>query len=368
MAVGSSFTIVDNSNEQYNQIPTFSPVGDLLQSKYNFDYLVFPSDLGMNDNGHYMVININAPTKFLSREYAGQFTNNKDFFTPLDPDERSTVDRLRGLTGVAPVSSPATDLGGKLIDGAKELLGVQQSSGTGGYGDVNNKPANNPVVSLPRSTRRVSEAIALHMPTPLIFNHQNVFEEISLTAVAGRIGTGVVATLASLAAAFKSVAAGAAASQKSRGLIDGLGNGVGVLSTIAQNPINPAVEVLFSTSLTRSFTFEFLMAPRNEEESIAMKKIIRTLRFHSAPEINAGTYGLTWIPPAEFDIMFFNKGAEQQHLIRINTCVMERIEVDYAPASGTYATFRNGHPVAARLSLGFREVVPPHKDFIARGF
>jgi hypothetical protein len=47
--------------------------------------------------------------------------------------------------------------------------------------------------------------------------------------------------------------------------------------------------------------------------------------------------------------------------------VLERVEVDYAP-TGTYATFRNGHPVAVRLSLGFRELEPVHKQRVLQGF
>jgi hypothetical protein len=99
-----------------------------------------------------------------------------------------------------------------------------------------------------------------------------------------------------------------------------------------------------------------------------MEKIIKTLRFHSSAELNSVTQGLTWIPPADFDITFFNKGVENIHLIRINTCILERVEVDYAPLSGIYSTFRNGYPVAARLSLGFREVEPLHKKRILQGF
>ena len=62
------------------------------------------------------------------------------------------------------------------------------------------------------------------------------------------------------------------------------------------------------------------MAPRNEQESLSMRNIIKTLRFHGAPELNfAGTF---WIPPAEFDISFFHNGRENRNIPRINTCVL----------------------------------------------
>jgi hypothetical protein len=145
------------------------------------------------------------------------------------------------------------------------------------------------------------------------------------------------------------------------------GQAAGVAAQLAQRPINPMVEILFATTAPRQFTFEVLMAPRNEKESETIKSIIKAFRFHGAPEIG-GLGGLLWIPPADFDITFFNKGVENVNILRINTCVLERIEVDYAPTSGIYSTFRNGHPVAVRMSLGFRELEPLHKERINQGF
>ena len=147
---------------------------------------------------------------------------------------------------------------------------------------------------------------------------------------------------------------------------DAIGNVVGGVSKFLQSPINPATEILFANTLVRQFTLEVLMAPRNEQESLNMHAIIKTLRFHAAPEIS-DVLSLFWIPPAEFDITFFNKGVENMNILRINTCVLERIEVDYAP-TGIYSTFRNGHPVAARLSMGFRELEVVHKKRILQGF
>ena len=48
--------------------------------------------------------------------------------------------------------------------------------------------------------------------------------------------------------------------------------------------------------------------------------------------------------------------------------LLEKIDIDYAPAEGKYSTFRNGAPVAVRLSLGFREVEIAHKKRIYQGF
>jgi hypothetical protein len=154
-----------------------------------------------------------------------------------------------------------------------------------------------------------------------------------------------------------------------RQLLDGAGKMVGVASAMTGYPINPRVEILFSNTDQRQFAFEVMMAPHNREESIAVREIVKALRFYSAPELTTDVTGFIplYIPPAEFDITFFTRGIENTNIPRINTCVLERIEVDYAP-TGVYATFSNGHPVAVRLSMGFREIEPLHKLRILQGF
>ena len=324
---------------------------DLAQSRYNFQYTVFPEDLGMDYQGHYMVININVPTKGVKTDGlalgtpAGAYTN---YFTPIDNVSKLDVLRygkytipgapnarlrpglpsreyLEGLPGIGQIvqaGGAAFDVANALdptglLQAARDLASIQLNA---------------------RSTRRIAESIAVFMPTPLIFNQQNAYEEISLTSLAGKLTIGATAT-----------------------------NLIQTGSQLMQSPINPMVEVIFATSVQRTFTFELLMAPRNERESLAIKKIIQTIRFHGSPEINPDL-PFMWIPPAEFDLTFFNKGVENTNILRINTCVLERCEVDYSPTSGIYSTFRNGHPVAVRLSLGFRELEPLSKARIVAGF
>lgn len=312
--------------------------GDTLgQSGYNFNYTVFPSTIGMDDMGHYMVININVPTQgqkisgLALGDPAGSF---KNLISPLRQVSKLDVLRFGNYNSFgAPKASP---------------------------------------LSVPRNTRRIAESIALYMPTPLVFNDQNVYEEVSLTALGGRVGIASTSFFGNAALAFSNSAVGKALGLGilATGSIIGSatqGGAIGAASSIMQNPINPAVEIVFANKMQRQFTFELLMAARNETESIAIKKIIKSLRFHGSPEVNPRFNGFTWIPPADFDITFFNKGVENTHILRINTCVMERVEVDYAP-SGNYSTFRNGHPVQVRLSLCFRELEPISKLRVLQGF
>lgn len=325
-----------------------APGNDLAQSQYKFNYTVFPEDIGMDYQGHYMVININVPTKDVKlpsqgltvNKAAGAFTQ---YFTELN--QVSKLDTLR--------------YGNYSIPGAPDAV---FAPGTG-----NNLPGvPNVGISIPRNTKRIAESIALFMPTPLIFNGQNAYEEVSLTALAGKLVVGAATSVINLATAASNGLA-SALGETLNGVVNGVAGAVGTTSKLLQSPINPAVEIVFANTIQRQFTFELLMAPRNERESMAIQKIVQTIRFHGAPEINPD-YPFMWIPPADFDITFFNKGVENTKILRINTCVLERCEVDYSPTSGIYSTFRNGHPVAVRLSLGFRELEPISKARVLAGF
>lgn len=292
---------------------------DLEQSKYDFSYLTFPDDISNDYIGHYMVININVPVT-TGGSARGSFTNQGTLL-----DEYSKVDTLR-------FSNRNNVFGGR----------------------------NREALSIPRYTKRIAESIALFMPTPIVHSTRNEYEDISMTALAGAIGTGVLQGAAGLVA-------GVGGARVAGALLGATGQAIGTASQLLGYPINPRVEVLFSTTSLKQYAFEFLMSPRNEKESDNLKNIIRTLRFHGAPEIDQLTGGFTFIPPAEFDITFYNKGIENTNIPRINTCVLERIDVDYAP-TGAYATFTNGHPVSVRLSLGFREIEITHKQRVLDGF
>lgn len=332
--VGSG-TGLDGSG--YNSPKNSSAYNDnsLSQSRYGFTYKAFPNDLGMDYMGHYMVININVPTELTSWEPATNLGKN---FTELKPIELSKVDVLR--------FSKAGGASG----------GTQSDSFTG------------------RRTRRIVESIALYMPgTQLIYNQMNAYEEVSMTALGGQLATGFIGNAATLATYFFGGLVGGAlidgvanVGDKAAGIAQGVMDTASTAMKLAGRPITPRIEVLFSLTSLRDFQFEFLLMPRNEEEAKTIQGIVQTLRFHSAPEII--NKGFNFIPPAEFDITFYHNGVETDKVPRINTCVMTRFEVDYAPGTGVFSTFRDGQPVATRLMMCFKEVEVIHKLRVLQGF
>lgn len=329
-------------------------------TKYNFNYFKFPTDLTQSHNDHYMIIQINVQTnlgvpqgRFIPRFGVGQLTG-----------DYSKVDELNWKGGGQFVSEAQGAQMGRI--GA---VGLTTNPNIDNWSPVYGT-GSDPFKMGPtsRGTRRIKDAIALFMPTPIIYNTINDYEEIKLTQLFGQ-GISALAGAASArnaSAAGASIADAQAAGASASGAVDALGRVVGTASKMFGYPINPRVEVLFSNTKLRQYVFEFLLAPTSEEESKMISNIVRTLRFHAAPElVFAGNF---FIPPAEFDITFYHNGKENLALPRINTCILDRIEVDYTPQQGMYASFSNGHPVTTRLSLGLREVEVIHKTRVYQGF
>lgn len=328
----TDYTEVLTSRDYAGSVP---PDADPFQSKYDFTHRKFPSDLGEQSyNGHYMVININVQkgTRFNGAvtNAAGKKINTSQQLT----DQLSKVDALR--------------------------FNIDNK-----WKDSNNKEFNtDSTLLIPRQTRRIVESIALYMPNTVTFDSNNDYEDVGLTAIGGAmLQTGSSWT----SGLFKGSPIGAIA-KKVGSIIGDSASGLAKGAQLLQRPINPRIEVLFRNTLQRTFQFDFLFAPANKNETRAMEQIIKTLRFHSAPEYQNGFGAFMYIPPSEFDITFFNRGKENTSIPKINTCAITKLSVDYAP-QGVYSTFQStGSPVSCRMQIEFRELEVVSKIRILQGF
>jgi len=319
------------------------------QSRYDFTQRVFPSDLGAEGsfNGHYMVININVQTSTLFEKVTQPVLGGTTLFSPLSP--------LGNNEGEQDISK---------TDALRFTIDNQFTLGDGNVAGQSNDFLSR-LSFRPRFTKRIAESIALYMSnSELTFSDVHDFENISLTGFAGTVASGVAKFLARAGGSAISAAVGNVLG----GAVDAVTGAVAPIAQFVGTPINPKVEVLFANTLQRQFAFEFLFAPTSYEESKALKQIIKTLRFHAAPEVRPGTVNsFFFVPPSEFDITFYNRGVENTNIPRINTCVLEQIDVSYSP-TGIYSTFSNGHPVQVRMMLRFRETEINSKLRVLQGF
>jgi hypothetical protein len=123
---------------------------------------------------------------------------------------------------------------------------------------------------------------------------------------------------------------------------------------------NTRSEIMFSGIGFREFTFAYVLAPKNEEESTMVNNIVKTLRYYSLPELTAGK--LYFILPGEFYIKFMMwdtaSGTYKQNpnIPKIATCVLTTLSVNYVPTGNIWATLPNGAPMALELRMNFREI------------
>ena len=131
---------------------------------------------------------------------------------------------------------------------------------------------------------------------------------------------------------------------------------------------NPYVEVLFEGISNRTFAFTFKFIPKSREEQNAIKEIIKTLKFHRAPEKKLARSNLYWSYPSTFDISFLKKnGQENEWLFKISTCALTDLNIQYGSDSH-FASFSDGSPFSTTITLNFTELEILDKARINEGF
>jgi hypothetical protein len=123
------------------------------------------------------------------------------------------------------------------------------------------------------------------------------------------------------------------------------------------------LEMIYKSPNFRTFQFDFTFYPRDEREALEVQRIIERVRFHQAPELVSDAQGFL-VPPSEFDIKFYYGGTQNPNIPPISTCVLEKIDVNYAPngfsayevpGENQPSLGRTGMPVAINLQLSFKE-------------
>lgn len=367
--------------------------GQLVGGAYESNLYRYPQDLGDYNRGHYMVIHINVQDK---SQYDYQFTkdaptivsNRLKYVTPSlntatgDFINNPAVDKVageisEGLTNIAGgindvISKLSPSLGSFLGGAGNELAGAAASA-VKGYADVRGV----------RTIQRTTDTIALYMPDTLNFINQQAYSDLTLGQ--NPIAAGMAAT----ASAAKTLESGASPDAVGQGIARNLtpymlgyvmnraGDlGKSAFATVTGMVENPMLELLYTSPQFRTFRFDFMFYPRSEKEAESVLNIINRLQFHQAPELKKEFYGYYLVPPSEFDIKFYYNGQINNNIPEISTCVLETIDIDYAPNGFTAYEVPGqtkpsyggtGMPVAIRISLQFKETEIMTKANFAQG-
>ena len=119
---------------------------------------------------------------------------------------------------------------------------------------------------------------------------------------------------------------------------------------------NPNMEMLFNGPTLRQFGFQFQLTPRNKEESLQIKQIIRCFKKNMSPKVkNDGRLFLN--TPNVFELRYRQGSREHSFLNKFKQCFLTDIKLNYT-GTGNYATYDDGTPVSTIMSLSFQELEP----------
>lgn len=349
----------------------------------------YPSDVGKNDNPHYVMFYITKRTADIG---------NSENSTPLNVNF-DISNANRALLGDAAQRAAAliagavggAEVGGKVVDTAKNLAGVNENLGvletgariaTAGIGAG--------VVGTSRFAEGaerslLKKAIALYVNGAPSSQYTATWENKSigilggtpellgnLSGVAsGAVSAGSEAINGNLSGAMDSLksmgnsalgaigslGAGAAALAINNTTEDfaGLGNAQALVQSSAGATTNPFETQLFKNMGFRTFGFNYKFLPKNQAEYAEVKEIIKTFKKYMHPTLSPDKIIMGY--PAEFTIAYYYGEDTNSELFKIGNCALTNLKVTYGTGNDLIS-FResNGAPSEINMELQFTEL------------
>jgi len=134
----------------------------------------------------------------------------------------------------------------------------------------------------------------------------------------------------------------------------------GLLARSSGKILNPNKELLFNGVKLRQFNFTYNLSPRDENEAIQVKKIIRCFKQNMAAQKGKdGFRNLFLNSPNVFELQYKTGGEPHKFLNKFKLCALANVVVNYT-GSGTYMTYNDDDktPVHMTMQLSFQELVP----------
>ena len=123
---------------------------------------------------------------------------------------------------------------------------------------------------------------------------------------------------------------------------------------------NPNMELWFDGPELRTFSFQFLLAPRSQEEAKTLIQILRFFKQGMAPIRTKSRLFLK--SPHTFQLSYRNsKGQDHKYLNKFKECALANFGVNYTP-NGNYSTYEDGVMTAYQMTMTYRELNPIYND------
>ncbi len=193
-------------------------------------------------------------------------------------------------------------------------------------------------ITFKQKRSKAKAAINLYMPDTMEFTNTAGYNQTSLLEVAESVITKLPGGQKFAQPAFSAVQSNAAKlALSTQGLA-----------------LNPQQQLMFDGIDFRSFQMSFTFTPFSKDEATAVKNIIKMFKTHAAPRIVSGSAGMLFIPPSIFNLKFMLGNKENENIAKVGECVIETIDVNYAPNG--WSAHTDGAPIQTTLSIGFKEI------------
>jgi len=382
--------VARNDDEPYSDVVDRHMARNSLSHKdpYAFNQISYPPDVTTNmENGHYMLfyVNVQNKSKYHYKDYKG-----------IDVGGVTTIFN-KGVEQQGGIQEAIADSYSEGVSDAEFKLNLLKSGTPGNRLDNNfttlaksQQVARTGMRTWAPTTTRISDSIALYLPGSVSNDLTATYDNAAMGVIGFAAAAGLKFTDQFGADDFQGAA------ETLKGAIGSVGQdivqralaGIADMSTgvsgtyefanqIFGRATNPYMEVLFKELPLRSFTYTFSFQPKDDNERDDVQNIIKTFRFHMAPELQEQNMRFMGIP-STFDIhymyqsdatsnkpMDWRQAEENDFVNKIATCVLTKCDVTYNDAA---KSFQDGSPTSITMALSFTETEMITKEKINEGF
>jgi hypothetical protein len=223
-----------------------------------------------------------------------------------------------------------------------------------------------------KTTKRIKTAIALYMPPSINVGYAANYGETEIGAAAEATAAAIKSAMGgdyrnmgkSLIGGVESLIRTAATTA-----LDTVAPGAKALIALERGRVvTPRMELMFQSMGRRSFSYEFNFIPKSEAESKVVEKIVKEFKMQMAADfMGGGIVGVREMNiPSTFDIEYMYKTAQNTHLNKIGTCVLDSVDVSYG--GDKFVAYAGGAPQSTKISLKFTEMEIITKSRVGDGY
>ena len=342
------------------------------ERKFTTKILSYP--LNVDDpagSGHYIIFRINEQSKAKLKAQKAK-TSMKQFESMLAAEMKILDDDLGDYDEytkehiAARIKKVRTDLQAKL--GIKDFkktkeLAESTTKNTGAQGSI---ALQNP------TTSRIGTAIALYMPPSINASYAANYEQAPIGAASEAAAAAIKSAMGGdYRNMGKSVVEGAESLIRTAATtaLDTVAPGAAALIALERGRvITPRMELMFQSMGRRAFSYEFNFIPKSSAESIIVEKIVKEFKKQMAADfMGGGIVGVREMSiPSTFDIEYMYKTAQNTHLNKIGTCVLDSLDVSYG--GDKFVAYAGGVPQSTKISLKFTEMEIMTRSRVMEGY